>query len=458
MADADAQTPMMRSRTELMARMNAIIEWIGGAPYLQLNAFRLRERLHRFKSVFDTVETANTGAMNEAADLPARNILANEFYEFEERYLDACAGIQERLQVLKAQEANADAAAGAPAAANQPPVFQLQMPVQHQAIPHTWGRFNGKFLDWLPFKEQYVLAIHSREMPGPLKFLQLKNSLDNEPLELIGGMALDNQGYEDAWARLCKRYEDRYALSRVYLNYIYGLSKLKAPVAAQQLQHMSDVTSETRRQLRSLEYPVDNWDHIIVHELHSKLDKENADKWEVERNEEAQPTLDKMVKFLETRASQLRSSGLVHGELQVVIHNERATSRPSQPSTSFTGGAGPRLDWCNSCNINGHKIFDCPEFLAMGLKGRLMVIENRRLCPNCLKTGHSVDRCFDKHRCGLPACKNDNAHNSLACPNKQRSTIAFNAYEDVGARALSPFGRGRGIATSSKRQGDSQAS
>lgn len=100
------------------------------------------------------------------------------------------------------------------------------------------------------------------------KFGYLKDSLEGEPAGLLGGMILDDDGYEEAWQRLCKRYEDGYALARIYLNQLYLLPSLKPPVTASKLKHMSNVACQAKRQLRSLGFPVDEWNFIFVPELH----------------------------------------------------------------------------------------------------------------------------------------------------------------------------------------------
>lgn len=87
---------------ELLTRMNTIIDFATTPEFRQLDAFQLHERLNRFRSRFTTLETATATAKDAAADEVARNALDAEFYRFEDRYLDACATFERRIQELNA--------------------------------------------------------------------------------------------------------------------------------------------------------------------------------------------------------------------------------------------------------------------------------------------------------------------------------------------------------------------
>lgn len=239
-ADEQAQrrAAAMIVRAEQMERLNAVMNYIDTPNYLQYSVFQLQARLDRFRSVFVSLEDANRTALQNTAEADARLVLTNEFFAFEERYLDACAKMEERIFGLHQQAGHpvavaaqvgpnggAGAVGGAPngagganANANRP-MFQLHVPTQHQSIRNTWGKFDGTLLNWLGFKDRFNMAIHSiADIPGRYKFAYLKDSLEGEAARALGGVLLDDAGYQDAWDRLCNRFEQKYPLARVYMN------------------------------------------------------------------------------------------------------------------------------------------------------------------------------------------------------------------------------------------------
>lgn len=64
---------------------------------------------------------------------------------------------------------------------------------------------------------------------------------------------------------------------------------------------------------------------------------------------------------------------------------------------------------CVKCN-NSHRLFECPEFIALSIDDRWNFISNNKLCLRCLKR-HHYKRCNSKRQCGIDSCQMP--HNSL---------------------------------------------
>lgn len=449
-------------RTAMLTNMRKAIKWTEAEEFQQKSAHQIRARLERIESVFSSIDQANRMAMSTAASTEEREGFQPEFDTFEDEYLDAVARMSQRLEELTMQQqANQTPANGAQAAA---PVFNLQM--QPQTLRNTWGKFDGKALDWLDFKDRFSMAVHEENMEARYKFAHLKASLTGEALALLNGWGLKEEEYAQAWDGLIKKYEVNYPLGRVYLNYFYALPDLKklghTPAAAD-LQKMINTSNEVRRRLLTLKYPVDAWDFVFVHSLHARLDQTNANKWEEFRKEENYPTLDRMIEFLQKQAAALQSTGLVNESLQLPTRKDSSINRPKSSASTASSGAGASSKWCVYCKKSDHKLVECPIFKNMCYAERKEVVEGKNLCPNCLKTGHDVTSCWDHHRCQLPACEGDNAHNSLYCPRKVPEwQLSFTAQQSQHSpHAPDPRsnrwtgGRGRGAL---KRSGDQQQS
>lgn len=451
MAEAD------RNRANDVARLNRFLAWVGSDAYQLLNAHHLLVRLERGNTLFNALEASHAEAVVAAANNQDRAALDDQLVTLEERYLTACGTVRERIDELTAPAA-ADNNANAAAAVRQP--INVRLPLQHQTMRPTWGKFDGSPLKWIEFKQRFSLSVHDNaDVPTSWKYTYLKEALVGEPAGIIGSGPLDEQGYNEAWDKLCGKYEEKYPLACHYLNDLYRLKALQEGCTAGDIQNLSNVASETHRQLRQLGYPVDHWDLIFVHVLHARLGPYSG-KWEDKRGRNDEPTMKQMVEFLELQASKVQTRGLVHQQsLQITVDNP-AAYRPPPPPSSHTRASSSMAAAteiiCACCGTRGHKIFDCQEFLPMTIKERQRVADQMALCKNCLKPGHSADHCWDKRVCKLPACKFNNKHNSLLCPNKVMTHYGMyvNSSNPPGgsnADVLSSRGGGRGY----KRSGHS---
>lgn len=418
----------MQTRTALMGRLNTVIDRVGGEGFNQYDTFQLSARLDRFEANFTALEVANAMVIQQAENEEAIQAFTDEFNALEERCLDAKASIRRRMAELAPPivPANAGAVGGAGAPPNQ--VINVQVPFQYQNITPTWGKFDGSPTRWLDFKARFEAGMHGLVGPSnAIKFTYLKDSLTGEPKYLLGDGPLDDQGYLDAWEKLCKKYERKYPLASAYLNKLYRLENLKEDCRATDLQRMSNVAADVQRSLRGLGYPVEHWDFIFVQAIHTRLGP-YASKWEDKRGEDDMPTLGKMIEFLDRKADSMQSQRLVARNSSTgAIRKEYAASGSSSSHTGARLSTATAGYPCGCCNAHGHKIYDCPEFLPMTQPERMKMVQLAGLCMLCLKKGHAKRHCLDRTRCPLKECASDNVHNSLICPHKGRfSTMHVN--------------------------------
>lgn len=441
-------------RANTLERLNTMIGRIGDAAFHQFDMFQLKTRLDRLKESFAAFEAQNTLVIIDTVDDAARQVFSTEFNDLEDRFLDACATIQRRsaeLAQLAQPAAQANAEAGGGAGAPQGQVINVQMPYQFQNIVPTWGKFDGTPMRWIDFKSRFEAGIHNLEgAPNAIKFTYLKDALVGEPKYLIGDGPLDDQGYVDAWEKLCKKYERKYPLASAYLNKLYRLDNLKEQAGATDFQRMSNTVSEVQRQLRALGYPVEHWDFVFVQAIHTRLGP-FASKWEEKRGEDDMPTLEKIIGFLDRKADSVRNQRLVNQNTSTVtIRNDRVASQSSS-SHGHSSSTNAKVEDkpCGCCNLKGHKIYKCSTFLAMSQKERMQTATDAGLCTLCLKKGHYKRNCLDRTRCPMRECAEDNAHNSLVCPSQGRFT-SLHVNTDFSSRS-----HGRGLTKSMhKRLGD----
>lgn len=194
----------------------------------------------------------------------------------------------------------------------------------------------------------------------------------------------------------------------------------KGRVRANDLQRMSNVTHETRRQLRAQGLPVEHWDFFMVHMLHERLDEETAKQWELQRDSDT-PSVDDMLAFIDKQAKALANIGETRRRLEsvaVVPDNQNYGARSTGArvnegaTTSKPKPKEAKPITCAACD-ESHMLYHCPEFLSLSVAARKEFVERRSLCPNCFKRGHGADRCFGD-TCWK--CPGNPKHNSTLCP------------------------------------------
>lgn len=130
----------------------------------------------------------------------------------------------------------------------------------------------------------------------------------------------------------------------------------------------------------------------MVHHLHECLDDETARQWELTRDGKMPTAKDRK-------------------------NRDQSHERPNRSGPPASSGAVRKKLPCEACS-GGHGLFECDDYLSLSLSSRRKFVNDRGLCTNCLLRGHKTSECRDIV-CRLPACRNDNRHNSTLCPTKE---------------------------------------
>lgn len=294
-------------------------------------------------------------------------------------------------------------------------VFNVKL--HSNEITNTWGDFDGNPMKWKSFHDRFLVDVHqNKHIPNARKFALLKKSLIGSAAKAFGEWELSDAGYDDAWQRLLQLYDRKYVICTEHIHKLFSLPILTKPATSDQLSHIANVAHEQLRQLRAHGIPVEHWDMIVCVMLHDRLQNDTGREWDLKRSSET-PSAREMIGFLDKQAAALKNCKSVSREsLQVTIENDYSRRNANRYSAGPSTGAVPKKYPCESCSSYDHLIYDCSDFLALNLNGRWMFV--RDLCPNCLRRGHSKDRCYSV-RCSLAACAADPLHNSLLCPYKQ---------------------------------------
>ena len=195
---------------------------------------------------------------------------------------------------------------------------QIIMPVRNEIVNNSSNRvtkrriklpdailptFNGKYEDWLAFKDGFTSMIDSQEDLSNIEKLQyLKSSLSGEAEDKIKTLNITDDNYQRAWTILKKAYADDRLIISKHLNLILSLP-VQHRESADGLRKLADDTQQHVESLSSL--GVNVTEEILVQNLENKLYETTADKWGETLERDVFPLLEKMLEFLYKNVARL---------------------------------------------------------------------------------------------------------------------------------------------------------
>ncbi|KAJ8952815.1 hypothetical protein NQ318_008136, partial [Aromia moschata] len=185
------------------------------------------------------------------------------------------------------------------------------------------------------------------------------------------------------------QYQDRAEFQSNYYTWTSkGQKLLKTFQAKFQIDDRNSVHSGNSRLNESIDrigQQTDKWDTLIIHMVGLKLDNSTNRKWEEHQVGSDPPTLLQFQNFLNTRADFLESLELKIGSRQPKGQNQSRCLVGSKESDN-----------------NGSKV-------CLSEEDKYGKAKELKLCLNCLKGGHFVQKCRQKSLCN----KCNRKHNSL---------------------------------------------
>lgn len=293
------------------------------------------------------------------------------------------------------------------------------------------NKFDGTYFRWLEFRDTYISLIHNNERILPIhKFHYLASYLEGDAARIICNLEVASANYENAWALLCERYDNKRLLITHHLNSLLNISTFNRE-SERSLRFMVDHVAKNLRALSSLHLPTDQWDVLIIHIMCTKLDSQTLSKWEEHRNSlDNIPDLKQFNKFLVDRADVLESinRNKIESNSKPTIHLQKRVNNFQTKSfiTSSQEGTHNTIK-CVVCK-GEHRIYDCPIFKAKNIDERRAEVTKLNLCLNCLRPGHSARTC---HLGPCRECKR--RHNTLIHVPIPFHTADANASDNVNS-------------------------
>ncbi|XP_053686400.1 uncharacterized protein LOC128735944 [Sabethes cyaneus] len=273
----------------------------------------------------------------------------------------------------------------------------------------TLPDFDGDYRSWLSFKSTYESLIHeSVELSDVQKFHYLKSALKGEAAKLIESLTITNGNYAIAWETITKRYSNEYLLKKRHVQALIEYPKIQHESAIA-IHGLVDEFEQRLKILTQLGEKTESWGALIVHWMCSKLDSQSLKLWEDHAASVDEPTFAVLIAFLEkrTRVLDALSSSTVEAEK---FDQKTTNRRPRLTVNAATSNERPTYK-CPCCG-DDHYMARCAKFLKLNNKERLDLINAKRLCSNCFRTGHWVRDCNSAFNCRTCGKK----HHSLIHP------------------------------------------
>lgn len=262
-------------------------------------------------------------------------------------------------------------------------------------------KFSGDILKWESFRDQFSSLVHNCPYLDPIqKFVHLQRSLDGEAAEVIRNTPPTGEAYQDAWNALVIRYGNRRILSMMHMKSLVDL-KPAASSSPTEIKRVLDFVQQTVRSFRTMGKPAQEWNEWMVFFLTIKLDPQTKVDWETSlRASSAVPEFQTLVDFLKNRLQALQISShnifMPTFEQQQLQPNNGAI--PKKPRTAAGATSRSHPNKCPFC-AQHHQAYGCPKYLEVTVSARWDMVRSKKLCQNCLGSGHFRSKCPSSGRC-----------------------------------------------------------
>ncbi|XP_076376168.1 uncharacterized protein LOC143258753 [Megalopta genalis] len=261
--------------------------------------------------------------------------------------------------------------------------------------------FDGNYSDWVKFKDTFTSVIHeNNSLTDIQRFHYLNTSLKGVAARVIQALGVSGTNYRHAWELLKSRYEDSTSLKRHHVNSLLDLKSIQRESDITLREFLDEATNH-RIALMSLGESVETWDTMLVPLLSRKLGQVSMREWERRIISQSEmPTFGQFSAFIEERSKYLANIAV-----SVQVAAPRVDQRPrgtnNTPRYNYIASHVVNSAGCPACKAN-HAIYNCDKFKNSDLNTKTKIVQEARLCFNCLSSGHRVRACTRSHckQCG----------------------------------------------------------
>lgn len=266
--------------------------------------------------------------------------------------------------------------------------------------------FSGEYSEYVTFIEIFKSVIHSdKGLDNVQKLYYLRSFLKDQAYDLIKNLPLNGDSYTEALQLLEKRYYNKYKIISVHVNALLDLTSLPKFPNSNNIRTFISAVRQSLASLKNLGAEVDAWSPMLLGVLSRKLDQYSSRAYQLERDQDEEPTVNNFLAYMEKRALALENSDACQEHVEMGRRQSTAAG-PPRGKVVMTAGARSAME-CTYCKCSDHKLYSCNKFKLLPSKERVSFANNKNLCSTCLNA--HTGKCKFHFRCGQ--CKK--SHHSL---------------------------------------------
>ncbi|CAG7721424.1 unnamed protein product [Allacma fusca] len=274
--------------------------------------------------------------------------------------------------------------------------------------------YSGEVHEWLGFSDMFTTMVHNNQtLQDVNRFQYLKLALRGDAARHLNSIPVTNANYQKAWDMLEARFSHERVMVFSHLDRLFNNQSLPQESAVG-LRKLIDNTMESVRALENLKRDTGHWDDILVYVTMQKLDPETRRRIELSLTDKKVPTFDQLMILLEQHSialdtmSNSKGKGNSANDSPKKFFGMNEKPRPAPGNVKSHVVSAQDKNQCSFCSET-HNIFQCPIFNGKSIPERLQTAKEKKLCLNCLRTGHFVSSCPSTFVCRV--CKQK--HHSL---------------------------------------------
>ena len=279
-------------------------------------------------------------------------------------------------------------------------------------------KFSGDVLKFQNFWDQFEAAVYDNDdLPNVQKFTYLRSVLTGNALQTIEGFEVTGANYQLAVECLKHRYGRKRVVISSLVKSVVQMDA-KSVVTAPSLRDLYDTLKNRTRALEALGEIPKSHGCILLPIFELKLPSAILEKWELELADTPDDEIDLELffKFLNRQvvskeAGERSLQGTLSLKSRSTIKGRDGRRNPpfieisdqeqvSTASALFSEAKPSTVPSCRFCR-GGHGSLNCPEFNGKAVDDRWKLVQESKLCFNCLKPTNSKH--FSKI-CRQPKC------------------------------------------------------
>ncbi|XP_074031549.1 uncharacterized protein [Leptinotarsa decemlineata] len=253
-------------------------------------------------------------------------------------------------------------------------------------------KFYGEYKNFPSFIDHFNSVIHNNDTLSNVdKFDYLISALQGPASGIVRTLKVTDENYEIAYNALNKRYSNRRLCAQDLWYEIDGTSRVNGDCSSS-IRKLLDTFEENIASLKSMNFPTDEWDFMLVMMLLKRLDDNTVTMFEMKHCSSEVPTFSVLVEFLNDRCVTLDTLKIsrTQSKKAIGISNTRTYNSPAR-ITSLFANKSPASN-CLFCQ-ESHSLYTCPAFANKLPSERYNFCKNKHLCFNCLSRSHDLNKC-----------------------------------------------------------------